>query len=294
MIFDHIPKGLNTPLFFSEITVNGNSLNFNGSSGGEPQPPLISCAGATDTVETGGIWVNPTMEVNGIFYDYIDSIESILDFNDHGIETHWTFKNISDEFLRVKISGSVHENDQGWAMNTNPTLDVDWDSGVLTFCLAPAANISCTPDYIAFDSIETGIDSSKTYALTLEFVGPNGVVIYPKTTSVVEGNTGDASRDLSYALYQILWNKQVNNGVFLIVSSSGTQNPEGAYFQSFGGHIAGGSSSSVYPVTLNIYPSENLMGANADLFRFLVTTDGETFEDIIAVQSCGAQYFPGI
>lgn len=48
MNFNDIPNQLRTPLFFCEVSINGNTPVV--SSNTEPTPPLISCAGATNSV----------------------------------------------------------------------------------------------------------------------------------------------------------------------------------------------------------------------------------------------------
>lgn len=100
----------------------------------------IGCAGANPTADTGGIWGSPLMLVNGIGYDGIRSIPDILEFDNQGSETHWKFRNISDEFLKVQINTgpeNLWSEDIGWAENTNPTLEVNFETGQVNFCLSP-------------------------------------------------------------------------------------------------------------------------------------------------------------
>ena len=46
MNFNDIPNQLRTPLFFCEVSINGNTPP-EVASNNDPAPPLISCTGAT-------------------------------------------------------------------------------------------------------------------------------------------------------------------------------------------------------------------------------------------------------
>lgn len=108
-----------------------------------PKGNQISCEGATPTADTGGIWGNVTMMVNGTPYDGIWSIPDVMNVDNNGEELHNTFKNRSDQYLRVHITSTeLNQNDHGWNENQNPTLGVDFDAGTIEFCLAPAG---CEP-----------------------------------------------------------------------------------------------------------------------------------------------------
>ncbi|WP_448761894.1 hypothetical protein [Acinetobacter tandoii] len=259
-----------------EIFVNGQGLGLSHPYGD----------GVVNILLSMGIEMIP-LDANG----NVLTIESLA-INDLAERAH--FINHTNQYKQIQIVlGDASQVKNNYTPE-NQSFNYDLVTQITTFCLAPANSILCTPDYIEFKSKATDIDSSQTYALTVEVLDANGDTIYPKTTSAVEGNMADSARDLSYVLYQILKNEQTSDGADLLVTSSGTLNPEGAYFQAVNGHIQGGTSQPSHPVQLNIYRSENLMGANVDLFSFLETVDGEIFEDVIEVRSCGAQQFNGI
>ncbi|WP_339352803.1 hypothetical protein [Acinetobacter beijerinckii] len=81
MNFNNIPKGLLAPLFFGEISINGNvpdSLNNGGTN-----PPVISCAGATASFRLQGLAIidfnptgvePPTLVIDGVEYADLDDL----------------------------------------------------------------------------------------------------------------------------------------------------------------------------------------------------------------------------
>lgn len=102
----------------------------------------ISCDGAADTAVTGGIWQISKLFINGelITDTYSDRME-----RNNASEIRWEWRNLTDSNLRVRIEADpeyISSNDVGWAENTNPTLIVDFETGIIEFCLAPA---DCTP-----------------------------------------------------------------------------------------------------------------------------------------------------
>ncbi len=119
--------------------VNRNGVCLSGKS------PTISCDGATNTADTGGIWGNVSMTVNGTLYDGLFPIDGVLSFDNHGGELHNTFKNLSNQDLRIRITSTLlNSNDFGWGENTNPTRMVDFNTGVIEFCLSKSKQtISC-------------------------------------------------------------------------------------------------------------------------------------------------------
>lgn len=62
MNFNNIPKGLLAPLFFGEISINGNVPD---GGGIKPQPPLISCTGALNVTDPFIIYGDWKLEVDG-------------------------------------------------------------------------------------------------------------------------------------------------------------------------------------------------------------------------------------
>lgn len=124
------------------IEQEDGSLTFCLSTQKEPE---ITCDGATNTADTGGIWGNVTMTVNGTLYEALLPIDGVLEIDNHGSELHNTFKNLSDGNLRVRItSNRLYSSDYGWGENKNPTLGVDFNTGVIEFCLSPFKQIiSC-------------------------------------------------------------------------------------------------------------------------------------------------------
>lgn len=105
----------------------------------EPEPPRISCEGAINTAITGGIWLAPVMYVNGVFYNYIDSVPDLIDV-EHRHENKWNWTNLTTENMRIRIEANpqgLYSDDEGWQINPNPTLDVNFETGIIEFCLAP-------------------------------------------------------------------------------------------------------------------------------------------------------------
>lgn len=108
-----------------------------------PKTIPIGCAGATPTADTGGIWGSIIMRVNDVPYEGANSIPDLLYIDNHGEELHNTFKNLSDQYLRIHISSTeLNQADHGWNENQNPTRTVDFNTGTIDFCLAPAG---CEP-----------------------------------------------------------------------------------------------------------------------------------------------------
>ncbi|MCH7381360.1 hypothetical protein [Acinetobacter higginsii] len=111
MNFNNIPMGLRVPLFFGEISINGNAPA-GGSTG--PQPPLISCTGAlniTDPIDISGDW---KLEIDGVLVlpeaTNIDDVVAYL--NEEGFEVVFESDNPSYVGLYAKI-------------NPNPTVPLN-------------------------------------------------------------------------------------------------------------------------------------------------------------------------
>jgi len=71
-----------------------------------PNQNQISCDGATPTADTGGIWGSIIMTVNDVPYEGANSIPGLLYIDNHGEELHNTFKNLSDQYVRVHITAT--------------------------------------------------------------------------------------------------------------------------------------------------------------------------------------------
>lgn len=132
-------------VFSENPTVISFSENRNGVCLSGKKGPSISCDGATNTADTGGIWGNVTMTVNGTLYEALLPIEGVLEIDNYGTELHNTFKNLSDQDLRIRITSTLlNSGDFGWRENTNPTRMVDFNTGVIEFCLSKSKQtISC-------------------------------------------------------------------------------------------------------------------------------------------------------
>lgn len=98
----------------------------------------ISCENAIDMCTTGGIWGSPTMTVNGVEYNGVDTIPDVVEVWKDG-ELTWNYYNLTDDYLRIELKSdaTLDEGDQGFIFDFNPTRTVDYDNKVVTFCLAP-------------------------------------------------------------------------------------------------------------------------------------------------------------
>lgn len=142
MNFNNIPNDLRSSLFFSELSVNGNSPRI--ASGADPNPH-ISCDGATMSMSFSVI--------AGVWSIYVDDFETPVATGNIGsalsqVLTAYSGKLIGDYdgvmFIqntdniphRMKLAP---ESATSFIANTeeNPTFTVH-DDGSLTFCLSPA------------------------------------------------------------------------------------------------------------------------------------------------------------
>lgn len=143
MNFNNIPNDLRSSLFFSELSVNGNSPIV--SSNTDPNPPIISCEGATMSMSFS--------QIAGVWSIYVDDFETPVATGNIGsalsqVLTAYSGKLIGDYdgvmFIqntdniphRMKLAP---ESATSFIANTeeNPTFTVH-DDGSLTFCLSPA------------------------------------------------------------------------------------------------------------------------------------------------------------
>lgn len=110
----------------------------------------ISCEGALNYVDTGGIWGNYIVNVNGVDYyePYGPELNEILYMENRGGELYWTWFNKTSDTLRVEMRNcTMYENDYGWApepeegKEPNLTRVVDFQQKTLKFCLS--GGIAC-------------------------------------------------------------------------------------------------------------------------------------------------------
>lgn len=188
---------LNPDLFRSVVSDNPSLIQITDKLGEHvgvclsPSTIPIGCAGALQTAETGGIWFSPTMRVNDIPYDGIVSIADVLEFDNNGSELHWSFRNISDHYLSIEIKtdpSGISSDNMGWSENTNPTLDVNFETGQINFCLAPFETnpISCE-----------GATENIHLAIQLDRAGNGGKfkLINPENSDVIIEVDGDVLID---------------------------------------------------------------------------------------------------
>lgn len=164
MNFNNIPDQLRTPLFFGEVSINGNTPVL--SSNTDPNPPLISCDGATNSIVFAEnpdftSWLSVDLiTINGVEYAKPEGLPSgdlvpeiITPSGDQirisigGVHPNRTlvFENVGTRSARISIkvlSGieySPNITEQGLSStNTNPTAIFDSDNYVINFCLSPA------------------------------------------------------------------------------------------------------------------------------------------------------------
>lgn len=140
MNFNNIPDQLRTPLFFGEVSINGNTPV--GSSNTEPNPPLISCEGAVTSIvfpELSGIW---DIELDGSYYDAAEReivfwLQSAWDttFNTQKTGSVVNIANIDTGNHRFKLI-PVHST--SFQTPTGNITFMEHEDGSLTFCLSPS------------------------------------------------------------------------------------------------------------------------------------------------------------
>lgn len=143
MNFNNIPNDLRSSLFFSELSVNGNSPRI--ASGADPNPPHISCDGATMSMSFSVI--------AGVWSIYVDDFETPVATGNIGpalsqVLTVYSGKLIGDYDGVMYIQSTDTSNHRikleplsgtSFTANTedNPTF-MEHEDGSLTFCLSPA------------------------------------------------------------------------------------------------------------------------------------------------------------
>ncbi|MEG2273665.1 MAG: hypothetical protein RSC05_15475 [Acinetobacter sp.] len=156
MNFNDIPNQLRTPLFFGEVSINGNTPDV--ASNNDPAPPLISCDGATNSVvfeenpdftSWGSI---SSIVINDIEYEKPEEhpVNEIISLGDQiaimvqGVHPNRSlvFRNIGSRSARIKIklkqdwfdsnliSAGLHPS------NNNPTVVFDNENLEVSFCLS--------------------------------------------------------------------------------------------------------------------------------------------------------------
>jgi len=142
MNFNNIPNDLRSSLFFSELSVNGNSPRI--ASGADPNPH-ISCDGATMSMSFSVI--------AGVWSIYVDDFETPVATGNIGpalsqVLTAYSGKLIGDYDGVMYIQSTDTSNHRikleplsgtSFTANTedNPTF-MEHEDGSLTFCLSPA------------------------------------------------------------------------------------------------------------------------------------------------------------
>ncbi|WP_336938948.1 hypothetical protein [Acinetobacter modestus] len=142
MNFNNIPNDLRSSLFFSELSVNGNSPRI--ASGADPNPH-ISCDGATMSMSFSVI--------AGVWSIYVDDFETPVATGNIGpalsqVLTVYSGKLIGDYDGVMYIQSTDTSNHRikleplsgtSFTANTedNPTF-MEHEDGSLTFCLSPA------------------------------------------------------------------------------------------------------------------------------------------------------------
>lgn len=141
MNFNTIPNQLRTPLFFSEISVNGSVPTV--LSNNDPEQPLISCDGATSIMsfsQIAGAWniyvddfETPTASGNiGPALSQLLGLYSGKLTGDYdGVMFIQNIDNIPHRLKFVPVSATSFTAN----VEDNPTFIVH-DDGSLTFCLA--------------------------------------------------------------------------------------------------------------------------------------------------------------
>lgn len=100
--------------------------------------PGDPCEGALSYADTGGVWGNFIVNINGVDYTnpWSGPITDLLHIDNSMGELHFKWINISSELLQVEIrNANIYESDYGWAENNNPTSVVDFDQKTIKFCL---------------------------------------------------------------------------------------------------------------------------------------------------------------
>jgi len=140
MNFNNIPDQLRTPLFFGEVSINGNTPVV--SSNTVPNPPLISCDGAVTSItfpELSGVW---DIQLDGQYYDAaeIEIVQWLQNsfnstFNTHKVGNVVNISNIDTDNHRFKL---IPVQSASYQDPTGNTTFTEHEDGSLTFCLSPA------------------------------------------------------------------------------------------------------------------------------------------------------------
>lgn len=128
------------------------------------------CEGALFYCDTGGVWGDFTLTVNGTSYQpYSPELDNILLVDNQGGELHFVWTNLTSDFLQVEIKNArLFPSDYGWG-SFNATREVDFDTGSVSFCLSPD-NV-CQPTQPHTFLFEQGLwllDGTKDYKIYLK------------------------------------------------------------------------------------------------------------------------------
>lgn len=99
----------------------------------------LPCEGAIGYADTGGVWGDFIININGTDYyePYGPEVSEILYIDNSEGELHWKWFNKTPDTLRVEIRNCViYKTDYGWEENSNPTRILDFEEKTIKFCLS--------------------------------------------------------------------------------------------------------------------------------------------------------------
>lgn len=148
MGFNNIPENLRTPLFYAEVTVNGNGFPTSGGGDGGQ----ISCAGATDrmlfsgfdglwNLVLDGVMVGESLDTADLNYliNTDTNLNDKLTSETDGFFDIWNIDSIPHRLTLIPMGDNVYIVDSEYS---TPCFQENPD-GSLAFCLAPV--VACDP-----------------------------------------------------------------------------------------------------------------------------------------------------
>lgn len=239
----------------------------------------LSCKGAINYVDTGGVWGDFIININGVDYyePYSEEVSQILYIDSGEGELHWKWFNKTSDRLRVEIRDCViSENEYGWKENTNPTRVVDFEEKTIKFCLNEGNG--CKPIEAEILPIEGSLSPGRYY---LNYKVNNGELkkidlttdIYEHPYDVAKALFGRIADDKGWRLFILGGGNQA-------IGEDGEYHPAPFWAYLFRGFIT--AAETVYgdnenyinePVTVEFISTPSEMGTDAvDLYFGQTTT----------------------
>lgn len=233
----------------------------------------LSCEGATSYVDTGGVYGDFIININGTDYyePYGEEVSDILYIDSSEGESHWKWFNKTTDNLRVEVRNCViSETDYGWQENTNPTRFVDFEEETIKFCLSKGS--SCKPIEADILPIEGSLPAGTYY---INYRVNNGEIKTRTFTIDTEKHPYDVASGLfGYVSDDKGWRLFILGGGSQSVGEDGEFHPAPFWSYLFKGSIS--SAETIYgnnenyinePVTVEFISAPDGIGTDAvDLY----------------------------